>query len=235
MKMQSKDSCIQLQLTSDPSLGSPSIYTILFSTELWISALFVAVYCSSALNAIPGNNAAVGETMEDGGPNQLDYKRSTPACGYESECDPIPCQNGGTCIGRCCSCTSSYTGYQCQYRQGRLTFYARYGRNLSDKDELLAGPYMKFVAYDVYGNSYEKMTSNDHDKDPAADWYENIDFGIRPWKRFEVSVWGVDAIGSANRLSDTQNWDLPSNNFISADYVTHEAYQGFVKFDFMYT
>ena len=158
--------------------------------------------------------------------------------GDNSECDPNPCQNGGTCIDRCsCSCTSSYTGHQCQYRQGRLKFYARYGRNLPDEDKWLAGdsdPYMKFVAYDVYNKSYEKRTSTDrNDNDP--EWYENIDFGIRPWKRFEVSVWDFDAIGSDDRLSDTKNWDLPCNNSISAYYVTHKAGRGFVKFDYMYT
>ena len=70
-----------MQFTSGPSLGSLVHYN-LFYTELWISALIVAVYCSSALNAIPENSAAVGETVEGGGPNQFDYKRSTSVCGY---------------------------------------------------------------------------------------------------------------------------------------------------------
>ena len=51
---------------------------------------------------------------------------------------------------------------------------------------------------------------------------------------FEVSVWDKDS-GSDDCLSDTLYMDLPPNNPISANFVTHEAYQGFVKFDYMYT
>ena len=157
----------------------------------------------------------------------------------ENKCDPNPCRNGGTCIDMCsryiCSCTSSYTGDQCQYRQGRLTFYARYGCNLPDKDGWFAGdsdPYMRFVAYDVYGKSYENRTSTDcNDNDP--EWYEKIEFliGTRPWKRFVVSVWDEDS-GSDDRLSNSQTWCLHSNISISAYNVIHEAHSGFVVFDY---
>ena len=157
-----------------------------------------------------------------------------------NECDTSPCYNGGTCIDGCssyfCSCISSYTGDRCQYRQGRLTFYARYGRNLPDEDGWLAGnsdPYIRFVAYDVYGNSYEKTTITDQgDEDP--EWYQNIDFGTRPWRRFEVSVWDDD-VDDDDRLSSTRTWYLPSTRSGSANFVKLNAYKGFVKFDYMYT
>ena len=143
----------------------------------------------------------------------------------ESEYFLNPCQNESNCT----------TSYCCLYRQGRLKFYARYGRNLPDEDGLFKGdsdPYIRFVAYDVYGEWYEKRTSTDYNNNDP-EWYEDIDFGTRPWKRFEVSVWDED-LGSDDRLSDTENWDLPCNP-ISAYFVTHEAYKGYVKFDYMYT
>ena len=147
----------------------------------------------------------------------------------ESEYFLNPCQNES-------DCTSFFRSYRCLYRQGRLKFYARYGRNLPDEDKWPAGdsdPYMKFVAYDVCGQYYEKRTSTDHnDNDP--EWYENIDFGTGQWKRFEVSVWDED-LWFDDRLSDTENWDLPCNNHISAYFVTHEAYKGYIKFDYVYT
>ena len=167
----------------------------------------------------------------------LDYELTPDG----NECDPNPCQNGGTCIDGCssysCSCTSSYTGDQCQYRQGRLTFYARYGSNLPDEDGWFAGdsdPYMKFVACDAHGYCYEKTTNIDEgDEDP--EWYQSIDFGTRTWRRFEVSVWDDDGILSDDRLSSTQTWYLPTTTSASATFVTLNAYKGFVKFDYTYT
>ena len=55
-----------------------------------------------------------------------------------NECSPNPCRNGGPCVDGCasyaCSCRTGYGGTNCEHLKGNLRFYARYGRNLPDKD-----------------------------------------------------------------------------------------------------
>ena len=155
------------------------------------------------------------------------------------ECSPNPCQNGGTCIDGCasytCSCLSSYRGDRCQYRARRLRIYARYGSSLPDRDGWLAGesdPYLEITAYNAFGGSWTRTTSTDQG-DESPEWYETIDFGVNVWRKFTVTVWDAD-VGADDRLSVTRTWYLPASSSASFNGVRHNAYSGYVVFDYSY-
>ena len=117
----------------------------------------------------------------------------------------------------------------------RLHIYARYGRNLPDKDSWPAGdsdPYLKVVAYDINGNSRTKKTSTDQG-DENPEWNETLDFGVGMWTKFEVSVWDAD-VGSDDRLSSTHSINLPSANTVSRIGIRRNAYSGYVIFNYYF-
>lgn len=209
----------------------------IFSTELWISSVIMAVYCSLTLDAMPvsnTNNTIADKTMEADA-NQSDIEISVEKIRHvydlnEDQENSIEKNNKSVShVGR--RVATSDIGW--------LRFYARYGKDLPDKDKLPSGagksdPYMRFVAYDVDGNSYTKDTFTDID-DEDPEWYQVIDFGIGPWRVFEVSVWDDDdATGPDQRLSNTMIVFLPYIGSLSAKNVDLTAYTGFVKFDFHY-
>jgi astacin len=155
------------------------------------------------------------------------------------ECSPNPCENSGTCIDGCasysCICPSLYVGDWCQCRERRLTICVLYGRDLPDEDSFVAGdsdPYVKITAYDIFGNlSIQETSTVQGDEDP--EWNECFDFGIRCWRRFEMSVWDED-VHFDDRLSSTHTWHLPYTSFVLRTRARLNAYEGYVVFDYSY-
>ena len=151
-----------------------------------------------------------------------------------NECSPNPCKNGGTCQDTICSysctCPNGYTGTNCQYQTTYLKVYARYGRNLPDKDGWFAGdsdPYMKVTAYDQYGNTVTRTTSHKQGNE-NPNWYQWLYFGTRAWKKIGVVVYDKD-IGSDDALSSVSTYYLSKGYF---SYKTKYCYSGYVKFDY---
>ena len=116
-----------------------------------------------------------------------------------------------------------------------LEIYARYGKNLPDRDGWGAGdsdPYLQVVAYNILGISCTRTTSTDKE-DENPEWYEMLDFGVGMWTRFEVSVWDSD-IGADDRLSITHIIILPSNDTISQFGVRLSCYSGYVIINYTF-
>ena len=154
-----------------------------------------------------------------------------------NECSRNPCRNGGRCIDRCvsyyCSCTSRYTGTNCEHLTGNLKFYARYGRYLPDRDGWGndSDPYIEFIAIDVFGNSVRKITSirrGDHN----PNWYQWIYFGTRAWRQFWVRVYDDDYINGDDALSNRRKWRLSSLG--SQRYMRLNCHSGYVYFDYSF-
>ena len=147
------------------------------------------------------------------------------------ECSPNPCKNGGTCRDKIssysCTCLNGYTGTNCQYQTTYLKVYARYGRNLPDKDGWFAGdsdPYMRVTAYDQNGKSVTRNTRYiRNDEDPK--WYEWLYFGTRAWRKITVVVYDKD-YGSVDALSTRSTYYLSVGYYHKTKY----CYSGYVKF-----
>lgn len=63
---------------------------------------------------------------------------------------------------------------------GRLRFYARFGKDLLDKDGCDAGgsdPYVEVVAYDESGNRKTLRTRTD-ENDESPEWFQMLDFSL---------------------------------------------------------
>ena len=147
-----------------------------------------------------------------------------------NDCSPNPCQNGGRCFDGCnkytCHCTNSYGGTNCEHLIGQLLIYARSGTGLQDRDGFLAGdsdPYMQVFAEDHNGNTLLLRTHDDRG-DQSPEWYVNLNFGTRMWKKFTVRVYDEDT-WSDDALSNSQVIPLPSTS-ISVTNVVHNAYEG---------
>ena len=151
-----------------------------------------------------------------------------------NECSPNPCKNGGTCQDKIssysCTCLNGYTGTNCQYQTTYLKVYARYGRNLPDRDGWFAGdsdPYMKVTAYDQYGNAVTRRTSHIQGNE-NPNWYQWLYFGTRAWSRINVIVYDRD-VGSDDALSSVSTYYLSKGYY---SYKTKYCYSGYVKFDY---
>ena len=117
----------------------------------------------------------------------------------------------------------------------RLQIYARYGKNLPDRDGWGAGdsdPYLQVVAYDINGYSSPKTTSTDRG-DENPEWYQTLDFGVGMWTTFKVSVWDSN-IGPDDRLSITHTRSLPSTDTISRSGVRLCCYSGYVVINYTF-
>ena len=152
-----------------------------------------------------------------------------------NECNPNPCRNGGTCIDLCasyrCYCGSSYTGTRCEYRTRRLQVYARYARNLPDRDGWWnnSDPYMEFIAVDHNGNRVRRRTRT-RGGTQNPNWYQTLHFGTRSWRYLKVRVYDADS-GYDDALSNQQTISLPSAS-ISRSYFTHYCHSGYAVFDY---
>ena len=154
-----------------------------------------------------------------------------------NECRPNPCLNGGRCTDLIaaykCICRPGYSGTWCQYVTGRLRIYARYGKDLPDKDGLLSGdsdPYIEVIAYDRDGNSKRLRTKQDKG-DESPEWNQWLDFGVDNWSRFTVRIWDED-FGSDDSLSAPTTYYLSS--YITRKLVKKNANSGYVYFDYYF-
>ena len=150
-----------------------------------------------------------------------------------SACSSTPCQNGATCqdtSSYVCSCPSGYGGSLCQYRSGRLQFYARYGHDLQDRDPVWndSDPYVEVVAYDRAGRSVRRTTSY-RQGDSSPVWHQTLDFGTRQWSRFVVRVWDADH-NADDSLSAPKTYLLSA--FTSRTNVRMNCNTGYIYFDY---
>ena len=153
-----------------------------------------------------------------------------------NECNPNPCLNGGTCVdgisSYTCRCRPSYSGTNCGWLSGNFRVYARYGRNLQDKDGWWnnSDPYLEVIAYDANGNSLRKRTST-KSGDQSPDWNEWLNFGTRAWRYFKVRVYDDDN-NADDALSNQVTWTVSSH--VSRTYVRLNCYRGYVVFDYSF-
>ena len=160
-------------------------------------------------------------------------------CEQFDNCYSNPCQNGGHCLllsnGYWCNCEESEgAGLNCEHRVGNLRIYARGGTGLPDEDGWLndSDPYLEVIAYDYLGNSLRKRTDDDSG-DESPEWNEWLNFGSRAWKRFTVKVWDEDVIYD-DALSSSQTFYLNDSFPIQRTFVRHNAYSGYVWFDYYF-
>lgn len=180
----------------------------------------------------PGHHMTLRHTSHGSGQLVYDYNLIVDG----NECNPNPCQNGGTCRDGCssytCVCQSGYGGTNCHYLEGNLRVTARYGRNLPDEDGWLndSDPYMEFIAIDHSGNSV-RMISGYKNGDLNPDWNQQFNFGRRAWREFKVRVYDSDN-NADDPLSNQQTITL----FAHGSYygVTHNCYSGYATFDYSY-
>ena len=159
-------------------------------------------------------------------------------CEQFDYCYSNPCQNGGHCLllsnGYWCNCEGSTgVGSNCEHRVGCFRVYARGGTGLPDEDGWFndSDPYLEVIAYDYLGNSLRKRTNEDSG-DESPEWNESLIFGCRAWKKFTVKVWDED-IFSDDALSSSETFYL--NSFpIQRTFVRHNAYSGYVRFDYYF-
>lgn len=145
------------------------------------------------------------------------------------ECDPNPCLHGGTCIDKCvsytCSCERPYTGPNCEYIEGSLIVWRISGTGFSADSAV----YVEFTAYDIAGNSNEKVTETIR-SNANPSWNQVIVYTTDTWSRFKVNVYSDDVIEFFNE------YNLPSTSSF-ANNVTIEnpdnAMQ-YVKFSYFY-
>lgn len=153
-----------------------------------------------------------------------------------SACANNSCRNGATCrdtSSYVCSCPRGYSGSLCQYRSGRLQFYADFANGLQDRDGIWndSDPYVEVVAYDRSGNRVRRTTAvrgGDH----SPIWHQNLDFGTRQWSRFVVRVWDSDN-NADDALSSAVTYHLSSH--ISRSGVRMNCYRGYLQFNYYYT
>ncbi len=155
-----------------------------------------------------------------------------------NDCIPNRCRNGGTCIDECtsyrCLCPQGYSGTNCEYPSGNLVVYARYGRNLPDKDGWWnkSDPYMEFIAVDRFGNS-RRLTTSVKSGTHNPNWYQSLNFGRRAWSYFRVRVYDSDN-NADDAMSNSVTYSLPSPTY-SRSYVSHTCHSGNAVFDYSYT
>ena len=153
-----------------------------------------------------------------------------------NECNPNPCLNGGTCVdgisSYTCRCRPSYSGTNCGWLSGNFRVYARFGRNLQDKDGWWnnSDPYLEVIAIDANGNSLRKRTST-KSGDQSPDWNEWLNFGTRAWRYFKVRVYDDDN-NADDALSNRVTWTISSH--VSRTYVRLNCYRGYVVFDYFF-
>ncbi|XP_064387793.1 uncharacterized protein LOC135335979 [Halichondria panicea] len=182
----------------------------------------------------PGNHISQRHNAHGNGYLIYDYKLIKDT----NDCRPNRCQNGGTCIDECtsyrCLCPQGYSGTNCEYLSGNLVVYARYGRNLPDKDGWWnkSDPYMEFIAVDRFGNS-RKLTTSVKSGNHNPNWNQSLNFGRRAWSYFRVRVYDSDN-NADDAMSSSETFWLPSPNY-SRSYVSHNCYSGNAVFDYSYT
>ncbi len=182
----------------------------------------------------PGNHYSLRHSAHDRGYLIYHYKLIKDT----NDCIPNRCQNGGRCIDQCtsyrCSCPRGYAGNNCEYSSGNLVVYARYGRNLPDKDGWWndSDPYMEFIAVDRFGRT-QRLTTSAKSGTHNPDWYQSLNFGRRAWSYFRVRVYDEDN-NDDDALSNSMTYYLHSPNY-SRSYVSHTCYSGNAVFDFSYS
>ena len=155
-----------------------------------------------------------------------------------NECSSNPCQNGGTCVDGCasytCLCRPHYRGTNCGFRYANLRIFARYGRDLPDRDPVrnLSDPYMEVIAFDEAGNSYRKRT-REKSGDQNPDWYEWLDFGASSWIQFNVQLYDDDD-NADDPLSPILYVPLSSYGRYSVVVNANNHGRGYAILDFIY-
>ena len=123
------------------------------------------------------------------------------------------------------------------FQEGHLTFYARYGRNLPDKDPWPFGdsdPYLLFIAYDHNGVSTTKRSMAVRGNN-NPDWNESIDFGTDKWKMFTVSVLDQNVFNLDKFLFRSKPYYLSPSSSSSSTNVRLDGNGGYIVFDYKNT
>mmetsp|Transcript_28736 Transcript_28736/g.112091 ORF Transcript_28736/g.112091 Transcript_28736/m.112091 type:complete len:190 (-) Transcript_28736:551-1120(-) len=100
-----------------------------------------------------------------------------------NECDPNPCQNGGTCIDNIsdfwCECARGWFGRNCEFPYGEMTVEVVKGHNLPDRDGFLAGksdPYVEVRAFNAngYANGYLRSPTIGGNHNPVWNYERSL-------------------------------------------------------------
>ena len=179
-----------------------------------------------------GSHSYIRHAAHGSGYMYYDYRLTVD----RNNCSPNPCLNGGTCRDGClsytCTCRTGYSGTRCERTTRSLRVYARYARNLRDRDGWLnkSDPYMEVIAVDVNGNSLRRTTRHvqgNHN----PNWNTSLYFGRRAWRYFRVRVYDADP-GSDDALSSQQTFYLSGS--VTRTGVTHRCYSGYAVFNYYY-
>ena len=179
-----------------------------------------------------GSHSYIRHAAHGSGYMYYDYRLTVD----RNNCSPNPCLNGGTCRDGClsytCTCRTGYSGTRCERTTRNLRVYARYARNLRDRDGWWnkSDPYMEVIAVDVNGNSLRRTTRHvqgNHN----PNWNTSLYFGRRAWRYFRVRVYDADP-GSDDALSSQQTFYLSGS--VTRTGVTHRCYSGYAVFNYYY-
>ena len=156
-----------------------------------------------------------------------------------NECASSPCQNGGVCANQIskytCTCTSLFTGTNCQFRKRTLQVYARYGKNLPDEDGVwnLSDPYLEFIATTATGRVVRATTSaRDGTLDPV--WGQTLNFGTDAFVTMKVKIWDSDGFfnGADDAMSSTLTVNLSPGSHTYVKICGSEGCGGYAYFDY---
>ena len=157
-----------------------------------------------------------------------------------TECSPNPCRNGGICIERIaaftCRCPSGYVGERCEFRRWSLQVFARFGRNLPDKDGFFRGksdPYIRFTAKDSDGNKVVRRTRTIKGKHNPV-WNQRITFPVDTWRSLQVQVFDSDP-GRDDKLSRAQTFSISPGSHLSIRHCALTSRcRGYILFDYTF-
>ena len=209
-------------------MGNGGTGWVAFQVQMWDESCGPdkAITDPEAVDIYSGHNSSIQHCVSSSCSSYLylDYNLTYDKC---------HCQNQRTGCECTCICDSPYTGTYCEHKEGSLLVYAYYGSGLPNTDGLgtnTSDPYIEFIAYDVYGESYRMTTQTSHNSESPT-WKQKLHFGTHAWKKLDAKVWDEDS-DTDDPLSTTQTWNfLPSLSFpvIHARVI---AYTGWVRFDY---
>ena len=155
-------------------------------------------------------------------------------------CSPNPCRNGGTCIegiaAFTCRCRSGYIGQRCQTRRVILQVFARYGRELPDRDGSSTSggksdPYIQFTAKNSAGKTVVKITRTKQGTHNPV-WNQRIFFPVDTYRSLKVQVFDSD-VGRDDELSKAQTFSITPGQHRNIRHSTKSC-SGYILFDYTF-